>query len=192
MFAALQLASFHLHRQEALNRFYAMRYQPSTRRLMAPVSATRQHSQILAKPSLPSVEGGHALAFSIGAYLELLPIKTIPTPEDSSVVPHVRAGLSASLALVVLESGRMTFDFLMNLFAGYRYSAYTQTISHPHGLSRGYGFTPLSLAFMPMPKASNVNSHLKLPRHLISPISSSRGQRRLPSSPKQLCSLDPE
>lgn len=120
-----------------------MRYQPSTRRLMAPVSATRQHSQILAKPSLPSVEGGHALAFSIGAYLELLPIKTIPTPEDSSVVPHVRDGgglwssrntHAASLALVV-RVVRMTFDFLMNLFAGNRYSAYTQTISQPIVLS---------------------------------------------------------
>lgn len=74
-----------------------MRCQPSTRRLMAPASATRQHSQILAKPSTPSVEGGHALAFSIGAYLELLPIKTIRM---------CGPGLSASLALVVLVGGR--------------------------------------------------------------------------------------
>lgn len=70
-----------------------MRYQPSTRRLMAPVSATRQHSQILAKPSPPSVEGGHALAFSIGAYLELLPIKTISASAGRAC--------QASLALVV-------------------------------------------------------------------------------------------
>lgn len=76
------------------------------------------------------------------ARIKVFPIKTIPTPEDSSVVPHVRAVVSGelhaqarlSLALVV-RVGRMTFDFLVNLFAGNRYSAYTQTISHLLGLS---------------------------------------------------------